>query len=63
MNAMNTPQHHPPEQPIAHCAVCAKKIHAGEDHVKVEYHGECFRVCCPSCEQKFRASPQRYTVR
>ena len=58
--------HRPPSEvhsrAVLRCRVCAKRLGADEDRIKVHHGGGDYWVCCPSCAQKFEASPQTYLV-
>lgn len=58
MDAKNKPLH--PEQIVARCKVCTKKIRACEEHCQVYHAGVYHLVCCASCAAKFEANPQQY---
>lgn len=47
---------------VLRCTVCAKRLGADEDRIKVHYGGGYHWVCCPSCAAKFEASPASYIV-
>lgn len=52
------------QQPGRHgtvrCRVCLKTVSPGESMLEVGYRGAHYPVCCPSCAEKFKASPMEF---
>lgn len=47
---------------LGRCIVCLKRIHPGEQHVRVYHDGRYVLTCCASCAAKFEANPGQYLV-
>jgi len=45
------------------CITCNKPLNVNKAHMKVEYRGETYLVCCPLCQSEFERDPDAYVQR
>jgi len=42
--------------------VCGKRLNRNKAHIKVEYQGEEYLLCCPLCQAEFERNPKKYAT-
>lgn len=40
--------------------VCGKRVNRNKAHIVVEYKGEEYLLCCPTCQAEFERNPEQY---
>lgn len=46
-----------------HDPVCGKRINRNKAHITIEYQGDEFYLCCPTCQAIFERDPEAYVGR
>lgn len=47
----------------AACAVTGEKLKIAEDTISMSYKGKNYYFCCPGCDKRFAAAPERFTAK
>ena len=40
--------------------VCGRRINRNKAHIVLEFKGEQYLLCCPTCQAEFEKNPERY---